>query len=90
MGEYYVVTWLVHNKTTDSWAYKAAWGGTDHRQAKSQYFAEQSRLTGSSDFDVVNVYLLNLNDKEMSSLTDERVPAPVIAPIPANTESTEE
>lgn len=72
------VVWLVHNKTSGSWASKVAWSGTDYRTAKSQYFAEQSRLTGSSDFDVVNVYLLNLNDCEMQSLTDDRVPEPIV------------
>ena len=69
----YSVVFKVRNKESKAWASKLVWSGSDEREGWSQYYAEQSRLTGSKDFDVVQVYLLNEFGLVESKLLDERM-----------------
>lgn len=60
----YSVSFMVHNKNNNAWASKVVWAGTDERTAWAQYGSEMSRLMGSSDFDVVTVYIASDNNGE--------------------------
>ena len=71
--KYYSVMFVVHNKNSDAWASKVTWSGKDERDAWANYCSEQSRLTGSKEFDVVNVFLLDEGDCFERHLTDERL-----------------
>ena len=68
----YSVSFIVHNKNSGSWASKASWTGTDERAAWAQYGSEISRLMGSSDFDVVTVFIMNDQGYLDSHNWDER------------------
>ena len=73
----YSVSFMVHNKTNDSWASRVTWTGTDERTAWENYGSEQARLMGSLDFDVVTVFILNESGYMDSKAWDER---PAIEP----------
>ena len=53
----YSVSFIVHNKNNNAWASKVSWTGIDERVAWAQYGSEMNRLMGTSDFDVVTVYI---------------------------------
>lgn len=61
MNTVYFVSWYLHNKENDGWAYKVVNKYTTLDAAKKQYFTELSSYVDSSVYDNVAVLLTDSN-----------------------------
>lgn len=63
----YFVSWYLHNKENDGWAYKVVNKYDTLDKAKKQYYAELANYVDSTAFDMVSVMLTDSYGNKIQS-----------------------
>ena len=81
MGTKYFVSWYLHNKDNDGWAYKVVNKYDTLDAAKKQYHAELSNYIDSAVYDSVAVFITNsMGGTDASDYWTSVVPEPAPEP----------